>query len=393
MMKSRAKVLFLHNIVAPYKLPVFEELAKKIDFKVFFSKKTYKERLWKIDLSKYSFKREILKNFTIGPFVFNFTLPIKLLKNRPDVYIVGEIGFRTIFSIIWVFFASRLFKKPLIIYSNQIDSDWNNQRIKGVRRYAELILGILRKLLYYYTDAFIAYGKKAREYLIRRGVPEQKIFLGRNVMPQELLQKVAVLKKDTEYKDKLVILTLSYLEKRKGIDYLIQAFKELNFDDAVLIIAGSGQEERNLRKVAGGADNIRFPGYVDGFEKFKWYSIADVFVLPTLHDPWGLVVNEAMYFGLPIITTEAAGASEMIDKNGFVIPPADKERLKIALKCLLENSYLRQKMGESSKRRIKTYNIDYAVKPFMEAINQTINLKKEPIDKRRIRVKEACQKE
>lgn len=393
MMKSRAKVLFLHNIVAPYRLPVFEELAKKIDLKVFFSKKTYKERLWKIDLSKYSFKREILKNFTIGPFVFNFTLPIKLLKNRPDVYIVGEIGFRTIFSIIWVFFASRLFKKPLIICSSQIDSDWNNQRIKGVRRYAELILGILRKLLYYYTDAFIAYGKKAREYLIRRSVPEQKIFLGGNVMPQELLQKVAVLKKDTEYKDKLVILALSYLEKRKGIDYLIQAFKELNFDDAVLIIAGSGQEERNLRKVAGGADNIRFLGYIDGFEKFKWYSIADVFILPTLHDPWGLVVNEAMYFGLPIITTEAAGASEMIDKNGFVIPPADKERLKIALKCLLENSYLRQKMGKSSKERIKTYNIDYAVKPFMEAINHTINLKKEPIDKRRIRVKEACQKE
>ncbi len=51
-------------------------------------------------------------------------------------------------------------------------------------------------------------------------------------------------------------------------------------------------------------------------------------MLPTLHDPWGLVINEAMYYGLPVVTTDAAGASDLIDGNGFVVTAGDKEMLK-----------------------------------------------------------------
>ena len=371
MTNDKPKVLLLHNIPAPYRLPLFEQVAKKVDLQVFFCKKSHKRRLWETDFSKYNFKRKILKNFSLRPFVFNFTLPWELLKNKSDIYLVGENGFETMFSIFWVFLVSKIYKKPLIIWSGKFETEWTRQQLKGIRKYAELVLSLYRKFLYHNASAFIAYSTKAKEYLVKRGVSEKKIFIGGQVMPEELLQEVNISKQDTEYKDKTVILTISYLSKRKGIDYLIEAFKELNFKNTVLIIGGTGEEERNLKLLAGNNPNIYFVGYVDGFEKFRLYSIADIFVLPTLYDPWGLVVNEAMYFGLPIIVTDAAGCSEMIKDNGLVVPPADREGLREAIKVLVENKSLREKMGRRSKE-IAQCSLWFSVRPFLESIRWSL---------------------
>lgn len=375
-MKDNVKVFILHNILAPYRLLLFEEIAKKVDLKVYFCRKTKAGRLWEVDIDKYSFKREVLKNFSIGPFVFNFTLPVHLLKNKSEVYLVGENGFETMFSILWILLASKFLRRPLIVWSGKFETEWTKQKIRSIKRYADLILNLYRKVLYRNACAFVAYSEKAKEYLIKRGASPENIFVGGQCMPEEFLQKVQVSNHDTEYKDKLVILTISYLSKTKGINYLIQAFKELKSKDGVLVIAGSGKEEENLRILAGNNDKIHFVGYVDGFEKFKWYSIAHIFVLPSLYDAWGLVVNEAMWFGLPVITTHAAGCSEMIKDNGFLIPSADKQALKEALKCLLKNELLRQKMRQRSRVYVKEYNIHSAVKPFNKAINQAVNLKR-----------------
>ena len=370
-MKRNTKVLLLHNIPAPYRLPLFEQVAKKVDLQVFFCKKSHKRRLWETNFSKYNFKRKILKNFSLRPFVFNFTLPWELLKNKSDIYLVGENGFETMFSIFWVFLVSKIYKKSLIIWSGKFETEWTRQQLKGIRKYAELVLSLYRKFLYHNASAFIAYSTKAKEYLVKRGVSEEKIFIGGQVMPEELLQEVNISKQDTEYKDKTVILTISYLSKRKGIDYLIEAFKGLNFKNTVLIIGGTGEEERNLKLLAGNNPNIYFVGYVDGFEKFRLYSIADIFVLPTLYDPWGLVVNEAMYFGLPIIVTDAAGCSEMIKDNGLVVPPADREGLREAIKVLVENKSLREKMGRRSKE-IAQCSLWFSVRPFLESIRWSL---------------------
>lgn len=373
MTQNKTKVFLLHNIAAPYRLPLFDELGKRVDLDVFFCRQKERGRLWEIDLDKYSFKREILKNVSLGPFVVNYTLTWKLLKNRPQVYLVGENGFETMFSIVWIFFFSKLFKTPMIVWSEKVEDEWTKRQIKGIRRYAELILAVYRKFLYTHSNAFVAYSKKAKEYLLKEGVLQETIFVGGQHMPEECLQKVEVSKEDTEYKDKLIILTVCYLSRRKGIDCLIQAFKEVNFDGAILVIAGLGEEKTNLRMLAGNTKNIFFVGHVDGIEKYKWYSIADIFVLPTFHDPWGLVVNEAMYFGLPIITTEVAGCSEMVKDNGFVIPPGDEEALKRALMRLLEDANLRATMGRRSREYVKEYNVSNAVKPFIEAINLAVH--------------------
>jgi glycosyltransferase involved in cell wall biosynthesis len=101
-----------------------------------------------------------------------------------------------------------------------------------------------------------------------------------------------------------------------------------------------------------------------------WCRIA-IFVLPTFHDAWGLVVNEAIYYELPIITTQAAGASELIEegKNGFIIFSNNIKALKITLERLIKDDLLRMKLSKNSKKLKENLNINRAILPFINAIN------------------------
>ena len=208
----------------------------------------------------------------------------------------------------------------------------------------------------------------ARKYLIKQGVSKNSISIGTQVIADELSEDLS-LRSDHTFAGKTVVLFVGHFRKRKGMDYLIKAFRSLKRDDSVLIIAGSGEEEDHLKSLAEGTDHILFPGFVQGQQKTKYYSLADIFVLPTLDDCWGLVVNEAMSFGLPIIVTERAGcAPELAKDNGIIVPARNVEALKGAMQKLLDNDRLRRQMGWKSEEYIKKYDVDYAVNAFVNAI-------------------------
>jgi len=368
------KVLLLHNIIAPYRLPLFQELAKKLDLEVKFCKSGRKDRLWKPSLVNYSFKYEVLKSISIGPFVINYTLPFKLLLNRYQVYIVA-LTLRDIFSVLTVLFTAKLLGRPFVVWSGFIESSYAKYIIdpkykdNKLGRIMDIFFGMLIRFICRNSDCFIAYGNKAKEFLIRHGAPQDKIFIGTQVISGDTTTRVTCSKSETEFKDKKIILYLGYFNKRKGINYLINAFKRIQHEDAILILAGAGEEEENLKLLAKGEENIYFTGYVEGKDKHKYYSIADIFVLPSLHDPWAFVINEAMHFGLPIITTKEVGSSELINGNGFVVKAGDEEELKSAIEELLSDDELRRKMGAKSKEIIKKYNLNYAVNAFLNAVN------------------------
>src|SRR5207247_401059 len=94
------------------------------------------------------------------------------------------------------------------------------------------------------------------------------------------------------------------------------------------------------------------PGFVEGLNKVKYYSIANVLVLPTHRDLWGIVINEAMCCRLPVVTTSAAGAGEMVSqgKNGFVVKDSDSHELETALESILESAERGEMMGSESFR-------------------------------------------
>ena len=104
-----------------------------------------------------------------------------------------------------------------------------------------------------------------------------------------------------------------------------------------------------------------------------WYAAADLFAFPTLHDPWGLVVNEAMAFGLPIVATDAAGcAPDLVQGNGLVVPAGNVDALAAALAQLLTDEALRCEMGQRSRAIIADYTVEAACSTFLRAIHHAL---------------------
>jgi len=372
-MGDKPRVLLLHSEMSPYRLPLFEELAQKVDLEVYFCQAKSKKRLWNASTEGYSFKSKILKCINVGPLIINYLLPFELLSKCYQIYIIDDDP-RLTFSKLSAFLTAKLLKKPVIIWSGAIEEGYHNKIENLVNRY---LFVPIRHLVYHYADAFVAYGQKTVNFLVKNGVPKEKIHIGTQAVPQASQIQYQINKKELKgklgFSGKKIILFVGYFTKRKGIFELIEAFKQLNRDDTILIMAGAGKEERRLKTLTAGRNDIYFPGYVTGKVKANYYGIADIFVLPTFVDPWGLVINEAMTFGLPIITTTGAGASELIKGNGIVIEPGDVEALRSAMEYLLDNDEVRSEMGAKSKEIIKNYTIQGAAENIFGAIRSVLN--------------------
>ena len=120
-------------------------------------------------------------------------------------------------------------------------------------------------------------------------------------------------------------LSSGSLIKRKGHDIVIEAFNLLNKEQSKkveLTILGDGPELRNLKKIINPHINVNFIGFVQPNEISKYYLDAHVFILASRYDGWGVVINEALAFGLPVIVSNSCGASEYIKESvGFVVNP------------------------------------------------------------------------
>lgn len=370
--KQTEKVFLLHNVIDPTRLPIFEKLAKRVDLDVYFCMVEHRGRRSRINLlNHYSFNSIVLKNILLDVgdlrrLAINYTLPFRLLFRRYQCYLVFEDP-PIMVSTLTVFLLSKLFGKPFVLWSAFFESGYvTSWQVNSVKSF---LIRTYRKLLYYYSDSFAASCSLARDHLIKHGVIKEAIFFGTQVVSRGLLKKPRNFSCPKNLRKKKIVLFVGYLLKRKGVHYLIRAFKDLNRNDSVLIIAGAGPEENSLKLLADRAENIVFCGYLEGEEKGKYYSLADVFVLPTLGDDWGWVVNEAMYFALAIIVTERAGcASELVKDNGIIVPAENVKVLKEAIQRLLDNDSLRCEMGQKSKEYIKKYDVNYAVDTFVNAI-------------------------
>jgi len=138
--------------------------------------------------------------------------------------------------------------------------------------------------------------------------------------------------------DETVLLYVGQFIHRKGLDLLIPAFETLCAAQKdrklrLLLVGGKPEQLQDLG-IGRLPDRVRCVPFLTKQELAAYYAAADIFVLPTREDIWGLVVNEAMAFGLPVVTTDRCGAGlEMIEegRNGFLIPTGDKAELARAI--------------------------------------------------------------
>jgi glycosyltransferase involved in cell wall biosynthesis len=297
--------------------------------------------------------------------IFNPSLGGRLRREPFDVYIAGE-NFPNAASVLGVWRAARQRRRPFALWSEAIDSAFAS---------GNLVSNAYRRWLYRRTDAFIAYGQRPKEFLVRRGADPGRITLGLQVVPSEQVPTPSASKADMGLSGKWVMLFVGYLTPRKGAKFLLNAFQRTAGPDDVLALVGTGPQEAELRALAGSDSRILFQGYCDDVQRSNWYAAADVFVLPTLHDPWGVVVNEAMHFGLPVLTTDAAGCVPDIvraGENGLVVAAGDDVALGNALGRLLQDAGMRREMGMRSREIIRGYTTAAAADRWLELISRAM---------------------
>ena len=157
--------------------------------------------------------------------------------------------------------------------------------------------------------------------------------------------------------ERLRLMFVGNVIERKGLRYLFQALVRLPNSNFELDVVGDTQDEpdhmteiKALIEDYGLSGRVTFHGHVTDREQLKrLYRMADVFVLPSLYETFGIVLLEAMSFGLPIVTTTAGAIPELVkgNENGLLVPPRDPAALAIALRQLAGSSELRRKLGQN----------------------------------------------
>lgn len=227
---------------------------------------------------------------------------------------------------------------------------------------------------YRFVDGFLAIGTANRAYYRALGVPESKIYdvpyavdnerfiSGSALAPAE---RAAVKRKYGLPVDRPVVLYASKFMRRKRPDDLIRAVAALRDEgrDATLFMVGAGEMEHELRALTRNLRlaNVIFAGFVNQADLPAVYGAADVFVLPSDNEPWGLVVNEVMCAGIPVVVSEEVGCVSDLVKdgvNGYHTKTGDLESLTAALRNILADEPRRQRMGAASLSIISTWGYE-----------------------------------
>jgi len=379
------RILIIHNILwSHYKAVVFSELYKitkneNIDMFVLQIALTEKRRrnIGDIDLSlhKYPYKLLFEKSIEETTIIERILSLLKeIFRYKPDVIVIP--GWDDPAYIIIALIAKFLGIKQIL----QNDS---TEYDKPRKLYKELIKKFIVKL----ADASWCYGTASRNYLVKLGMKEEKIFIRCQATINDEIEKTYLsylelrdeLKRKYNFKPKNFIY-VGRLSSEKNVETLIRAFANVKNDNWGLIIVGDGPLKEKLEGLIKDLNlkEVYFVGGKSWKEVPKFYALADVFVLPSISEPWGLVVNEAMVCSLPIIISNKVGASfDLVreGENGYIFNPYNQKELEEIMLKFIEEKVDMKRMGKKSREIIMRYTPENAAKQMYEAIRFCLGTK------------------
>jgi len=312
------RVAVVTNYIPEYRCPVFQRVTELCDARLQFFTSSPLDASCELARQTLMIKhsRSINIHFRTNHKTAQTTqreqlpLPVGLLAGliqfRPHVIIAGDMGLRSL--LCWI--AARLIRSRFVLWTEDIassarDRSWLQKK--------------LRRFLVTHTDAFLAWGRPAKEYLISLDAKAELIHVCQQAVDNDFWKRQsdaldrAALRRELSC-HRPTFLLVGRLVERKGFRNFIQAWHNANagLSHCMAIIVGNGDQLESLQRLVEQhkISNIRFAPSQSPQELAKYYAAADVFVFPSLEDVWGMVVNEALCFNLPILASKYAGASQ-----------------------------------------------------------------------------------
>ncbi len=368
------RVALLQNFVAPYRVPLYERLLGRVGaLKVFVSTPMESDRDWKVDWG--TLDVVVQKNVTVrrpcpDPLGFVRTLQVhfpydtvpQLWRFRPDAVISVELGLRTLQSAVYRMLRP---SSRLLIWCKLSE---HSERGWGRVRQA------LRRFLFARADGVMVNGESGARYVAGFGVPDHRIFRINQPVDVALFAAVPRQRPDGA---RTRLLCCGVLAARKGVvPFLVQLDRWARANPAEpleLWWLGDGPLRPELEAFEC-APNLaqRFLGAVPYAELPEWYSQADVLAFPSLLDEWGLVVNEAMASGLPVLGSRYAQAvTELVADGvtGWVFDPIREDSVQAALDRVRDTPPGQlARMRDAARRRIAALTPDTAAARIFDAL-------------------------
>ena len=363
---AKHKITILTEIIAPYRIPVFNALSRNENVAlhvIFLAETDASLRQWRVYKDEIQFSYEVLRSrrWRIGKrnMLLNAGMRKALSAASPDSVICGGYNYLASWeALAW----ARRKSIPFFLWSES-----NRQDARSGRTTVEF----LKREFLKRCAGFVVPGKSAHTYLESLGVSADRIITAPNAVDNEVFARQAKAVKQNEniFSRKLAlparyILYAGRLVREKGVFDLLDAYSRLAADlrsvvSLVYVGDGAAREELQTRAKEISPGEVLYSGFIHRDEIASFYSFADVLVLPTHSDTWGLVVNEGMACGLPIIVSNVAGCvSDLVDDgwNGYSVLPKNPKRLAEVLESLLKDTEKILSMGEHSRQRIQHYS-------------------------------------
>jgi glycosyltransferase involved in cell wall biosynthesis len=278
-----------------------------------------------------------------------------LSRSSPDVLLIpGYYHAGGITAAVW----GRLRRKTNILMSESTYEDHVRVPIR------EFLKRCLIRCLFDYT---IVGGKRTRDYMRTLGMADARLGLFHNVVDNNFFCSGALNIRAQRTASELGLpaqyfLFAGRLAPEKNIEGLLEAFASYQHRGGSwsLVIVGDGPLRADLQVRAAPFANVHFAGFQRAADLVSYYAFAGCFVLPSIREPWGLVVNEAMAAGLPIIVSSRCGcADDLIEQggNGFVFDAADSAALaNYMYRVSTLSQEERDRMGQRSLDIISRYS-------------------------------------
>lgn len=337
------RTLLVHNKIMPYRVPLFEQLIDcyGVDIFVFDGDVpepfAYPDSVWTGDRS------DLIARLWNGDY--------EVVVN-PDV-VFGEAHIDGLIATL---------RSIGVVQWTEAWAMPNRSRRQRLRT------AILLRLADLYTDQYIVPGTASATYVSEiTGTAETDIHhignpthIGCKETERDDIESAK--NRDIVTDDVPVVLFIGQVIERKGVDILLQAVDRLDSDvDCQILIGGTGDETYRARLddqiQRAGLENVTFLGWVPEETLFEQYRAADVYILPSRADPWGISVVEAMKAGTPVVVSDAVGAAwDLVDGHdtGYMFPTEDAESLASCLETLLRDTELRTEMGNRAAELIKS---------------------------------------